>query len=170
MPIPELHSNTHISPGLNPGYALQPPSITHSQSHPGMLEGHHIPVNLHRNQYDSYRGGDRDDYDNSATHSSGAIPKGPPDRPVAGIQGTPNGSSNSHFNWARNMVRGNRPQNQTMTPAPSVAAPQPATFRCRLLGCRETITGDVATRLNGFCCNSHRDMSGVTTPHQHSRR
>ncbi|KAH9005406.1 hypothetical protein EDB86DRAFT_2877893 [Lactarius hatsudake] len=170
MPIPELHNNTHVAPGLHPGYALQAPSITHSQSHPGMLEAHHIPVDHHRNQYDSHHGGDWDDHDNSAMHSSGVISRGPASRPIAGMQGTPNGSSNSRFSWARKIVRGNKPQNQTMTPAPSVAAPQPATFHCRFRGCQEIITGDVATRLNGFCCNSHRDMSGITMPHQHSRR
>ncbi|KAH9046316.1 hypothetical protein EDB83DRAFT_1536688 [Lactarius deliciosus] len=171
MPIPELHNNTHVAPGLHPD-TLQAPSITHSQSHPGMLEAHHIPVDRHRNriEYNSYHGGAWDDHDNSTTHSSGAIPRGPPSRPQAGIQDTSSGSSNSHFNWVRKIVRGNQPQNQTMTPAPSVAAPQLATFHCRFRGCQETITGDVATRLNGFCCNSHRDMSGITTPHQHSRR
>ncbi|KAH9025123.1 hypothetical protein EDB85DRAFT_1985020 [Lactarius pseudohatsudake] len=170
MPIPELHNNTHIAPGLNPGYALQPPSITHSQSHPGMLEAHHIPVDRHRNQYDLHHGGYWDDHDNSAMHSSGVITRSPPSRPVAGMQGTSNGSSNSHFSWAR--IRGGN-QNQKVTPAPSVAEPPPVkpppTFHCRLAGCQATITVDVATRLNGFCCTSHRAM-GDTKPHQHPRR
>ncbi|KAH9054545.1 hypothetical protein EDB87DRAFT_1646752, partial [Lactarius vividus] len=160
MPVPELHNNTNVAPGLHPDYPLQAPSITHSQSYPGMLGAHHIPIDRHRDQYDSYHGGDWDGHDNSATHSSGAISRAPPTYPVAGTQGNSIRPSNSHFDWARRIVhRRNQPQSQTMTPAPPVTTPQPATFRCRLRGCDHPITGDVATRLNGFCCNSHRDIS-----------
>ncbi|KAH9005412.1 hypothetical protein EDB86DRAFT_2877916 [Lactarius hatsudake] len=179
MPIPELHNNTHVAPGLHPGYALQAPSITHSQSHHGMLEAHHIPVDRHRNQYDSHHVGDRDYHDNSAMHSSGIITLGPPSRPVGGAQDNSNSSSNSSSNGSSNKhssrarIRGgNQPQNQTVTPAPSGGPPppdkQPATFLCRLAGCQAIITDDVARRWSGYCCASHRDMD--TNPNQHPRR
>ncbi|KAI9443917.1 hypothetical protein H4582DRAFT_1917754 [Lactarius indigo] len=169
MPIPELHNDTNVDPGLPPSYTLQAPSISHTQSYPGMSGAPQIPVDRHRHQYDSYNGGDWVNPDNSATHSGGLTPKSPPSRPIVGAL-APNSGPRNHSGLVQRLFnRGNQPQNQTTTPAPPATAPRPAT-RCRLPGCSTIITGDVATRWNGFCCTSHRDWSGVTTPYQHSRR
>ncbi|KAH9046322.1 hypothetical protein EDB83DRAFT_2404557 [Lactarius deliciosus] len=134
---PQLH-DTRVPPqaGLHPTYAPQPL------------------------KYDSYHGEYQDNHDNSAMHSGGATPKGPPDRPVAGIQDTQNGPSLGFWEWIRRPLSAvNRSRNQT--PAPPATASQQAT-RCRFPGCHNDIPSDVAARLDGFCCNSHRDRSSGT--------
>ncbi|KAH9025119.1 hypothetical protein EDB85DRAFT_244028 [Lactarius pseudohatsudake] len=146
--------------------------MSHSQSHLRTSGTPQIPVDHQRNQYDSYHGEYRDNHGNSAMYSDGAIPKGPPDRPVAGIQDTPNGPSPGFWGWIRSagepytlletisvnrdwFASVNHSGNQTPAPA---TAPQ----RCRFPGCHNDIPSDVAARLNGFCCNSHRDRSSGT--------
>ncbi|KAI9443915.1 hypothetical protein H4582DRAFT_1044836 [Lactarius indigo] len=106
------------------------------------------------------------DYDNSMTHSGNAIPRGPPSRPQARPQPRPNNSSPGPVNrFLSRLVNrgGNQQTNQTATPVPppSATGPQQVTC-CRFPGCKASVTGDIAIRLNGFCCNSHRDRSSGT--------
>ncbi|KAH9005401.1 hypothetical protein EDB86DRAFT_2877872, partial [Lactarius hatsudake] len=152
IPNPQLH-HTHVPPqaGLHPTYAPQPLSMSHSQSHLWTSGTPQIPIDHQRNQYDSYHGEYRDSHDNSAMLSGGVTPKGPPDRPFAGPQVTPNGPSPGL--WERMWSAVNRSRNQT--PAPPATVPT----RCRFPGCDSDIPSDVAARLDGFCSNSHRDRS-----------
>jgi len=184
MPIPGLPHLAQVAPGPYQSYHLQAPIMSHSQSDSGVLGATQIPIDHQRYLNGVEEESDyEEDRDDSATHSGGALAKGPPgeDRPLAGRQrerksgnrrkqpsgraqtlatlspparGT-NDPPNGFRARLRNLVShglGSQPQNQTATP---VRPPQQATFRCRLPECQVSITGEVAARLSGFCCDNH---------------
>jgi hypothetical protein len=176
MPIPDLPHRTQVAPGPYQSYALQAPIMSLSQSDSGMLGASQIPTDRQPYHDDSDYEEDRDD---SGTDSSDTLAKGPqpplagiqktrsrrnqppnrahtlanPSPPAAGISDPPHGPLSGLRARIRNLVNhGSHPPNQPTTP---VRLPQQATFRCRLPECQDSITGDIAARLSGFCCNSH---------------
>ncbi|KAH9021553.1 hypothetical protein EDB85DRAFT_2000018 [Lactarius pseudohatsudake] len=136
MPIPGLRNDTQA--GFYPGYALQAPIMTHTQSYPGMSGATQIPADPQRNHDPYYKEGE-DNHGISAMHDDGALAKAPLDldRPL-------NGGINNIFRRKR------RPE-RTQTLATPVSGP---TLRCRLPECQTPITGDLAERFSGFCCST----------------
>jgi hypothetical protein len=134
MPAPGLPHDTHVAPGPYLSYAPQAPSISQSRSHSGISGASQIPTD---------RQGYRDDYvedwvdhDISGTQGGSPLAKGPPNPPVAGMQKKKQGNHKKP------------PPNRTQT------APVPGPiFRCRR--CLASITGEIAARFSGFCCDSH---------------
>ncbi|KAH9169202.1 hypothetical protein EDB89DRAFT_1986239 [Lactarius sanguifluus] len=80
---------------------------------------------------------DEDDHDTLEMHRSGALAEDPSNRPVFELWG-------SSIVGIQTRAHGNRH-----------LEPQSATSPCRLPKCPYLITVAVATRLGGFCCDSH---------------
>ncbi|KAH9005413.1 hypothetical protein EDB86DRAFT_1441236 [Lactarius hatsudake] len=162
MPNASLLNDTQV--GFYPGYALQAPIMTHTQSHPGVSGATQIPADPQRNQDDPYYKEGEDNHGISAMRDDGALAKAPLDskRPLNG--GITNNGGVKNNGGIKNIFRRKRRPERTQTLATPVSGP---TLRCRLPECQTPITGDIAESFSGFC--SSTDMwtalrKGVAKP------